>query len=322
LSDAKDAPEYSTVRDLDFSGCELFEGDVSLQRFHPLVHSATHIYAFDVVFSRSTHAKILPIVEASNFKLFGCYLSPSKLQQFGCKNFTFLTSISVRTTGKQCFTCFFYQKKTTDEADSASAATASVATNASSAAAATASSSSSCITTASPATASSSSSSSDSPPDSDPKLDPTRDEFYQNIRDLAPPMPEHLTEQQHQEDEDDEEEGEGDDAEASVSHSSSPTRKRSKKKRKSPSYSSDDDSAALSTLLLHSPRPLSSSSTRPSYGCLCSTHFFFFLSASLLWTMIACWPSFSCCASVVGYHQIHRYTQSRNFEQYFHISVE
>lgn len=112
LSDTKDAPKFET-RDLDrqLVGCELFEGDVSLPKFHPLVHASTHIYAFDVVFSRETHAQILPIVEASDFHLFGCYLNPAKLASFGCTRFALLHTIKVHTTGKQSFTCYFYMKK-------------------------------------------------------------------------------------------------------------------------------------------------------------------------------------------------------------------
>jgi hypothetical protein len=112
LSDTKDAPSFEDVRNMDLSGCELFEGDISLQRFHPLVQTATHIYAFDVVFSRDTHAKLLPLIDSCPFSLFGCYHNPQKLASFGVKNMQLINNIKVHTTGKQSFTCFFYVKAT------------------------------------------------------------------------------------------------------------------------------------------------------------------------------------------------------------------
>ena len=122
LSDREDAPSFESVRDMDLNACELFLGDISLPKFHPLVFASTHIYAFDVVFSKDTHARILPIVEQSDFQLFGCYLSPQKLALFGCKLFHLEHTIKVHTTGKQSFTCYLYSKKQSDTPSSSAAA--------------------------------------------------------------------------------------------------------------------------------------------------------------------------------------------------------
>ena len=152
LSDAKDAPDFEGVRNLDLRGCELFEGDITQQRFHPLLRTASHIYAFDVVFSKDTHRKILPLISECNFSLFGTYLAPAKVAALGGTNMQMIHSVKVHTTGKQSFTCWFYVKT------GAMAPSVMPKRGAS----------------------------------ADRKLDPETDEFYQAIRDQAPHTPEHV----------------------------------------------------------------------------------------------------------------------------------
>lgn len=70
----------------------------------------SHIYCYDYVFGPETHQALLPIIEASPFKVFVCYSSPAKLKRFGVSQFRLLEKIQVYTTGKQRFTVYFYAK--------------------------------------------------------------------------------------------------------------------------------------------------------------------------------------------------------------------
>ena len=95
---------------VDLDGVVLVQGDITDERHHALLYRASHIYMFDVVFSEHTMAKILPAIEQANFALFACYHRPAFLERLGCTQFVCIHQMSMKTTGKQSFTCYFYVK--------------------------------------------------------------------------------------------------------------------------------------------------------------------------------------------------------------------
>jgi hypothetical protein len=101
------------VRPLEHSGCRHVHGDITHSDWRHLIQQATHIYAFDVVFSRDTHRRLLPLIAAAPFKVFVCCRSHTQMVALvGVEvalQFLLVHKQQISTAGgKHSFTCYFY----------------------------------------------------------------------------------------------------------------------------------------------------------------------------------------------------------------------
>jgi hypothetical protein len=87
----------------------LIEGDVSDPQHHGLLHEATHIYAFDVLFGKRLMQLILKQVrQSSRCLVFLSYHPPHHVTSWGLAGWKCVERVPGRTTGKQRFTCHVY----------------------------------------------------------------------------------------------------------------------------------------------------------------------------------------------------------------------
>jgi hypothetical protein len=100
-------PTLSTSSSLN--AVELIEGDVSDPQHRGLLHEATHIYCFDVLFGKRLMQLIIEQVRQSpRCLVFLSYHPPHHVASWGLAGWSCIDRIPGRTTGKQCFTCHVY----------------------------------------------------------------------------------------------------------------------------------------------------------------------------------------------------------------------
>jgi hypothetical protein len=88
---------------------ELIEGDISDPQHHGLLHEATHIYCFDVLFGQRLMQLIIEQIRQSpRCLVFLSYHPPHHVTSWGLTGWSCIDRIPGRTTGKQCFTCHVY----------------------------------------------------------------------------------------------------------------------------------------------------------------------------------------------------------------------
>ena len=89
----------------------LVEGNVADQQHHRLIHAATHVYCFDVLFGERLMRIILEQVQKSHCCImFLSYHAPPQLVALGLVGWSCVHRVPGRTTGKQRFTCHVYTR--------------------------------------------------------------------------------------------------------------------------------------------------------------------------------------------------------------------
>ena len=112
-------PRLSTSSSLH--AVELIEGDVSDPQHYGLLHSATHIYCFDVLFGKRLMQLIIEQVRLSpRCLVFLSYHPPHQVTSWGLAGWSCIDRIPGRTTGKQRFTCHVYVNPLASSASSPS----------------------------------------------------------------------------------------------------------------------------------------------------------------------------------------------------------
>jgi hypothetical protein len=101
-------PELSSTSS-SLHAVELIEGDVSYPQHRGLLHEATHIYCFDVLFGKRLMQLIIEQVRQSpRCLVFLSYHPPHHVVSWGLAGWSCIDRIPGRTTGKQRFTCHVY----------------------------------------------------------------------------------------------------------------------------------------------------------------------------------------------------------------------
>ena len=96
---------------LSLDAVQLVEGDVTEVQYLHVLHEATHIYCFDVLFGPQLMRMLVEqLMQTTRCVVFLSYHNPHQLSMLGLMHWSCIHRVAGRTTGKQRFTCHVYVK--------------------------------------------------------------------------------------------------------------------------------------------------------------------------------------------------------------------
>lgn len=107
------AVDLTWAGDFDWDQVQFVQGDVADEQHKATIQSATHVYMFDKLFRDETKQQLLSWLNESNaLQMLACYTAPSQLRRsFDNATFHLVHQLgSLRSTGGEQFTCYFYRK--------------------------------------------------------------------------------------------------------------------------------------------------------------------------------------------------------------------